>query len=281
MRNFILLFTLILFSTYSFGQKKIDQNLVGFWSSTIPKTKADPIDGKWLINRKNDGTFILYFELLNGRDSIYAKETGTWWTDNNQYFEEGDELNFNDVYLYKINENKIEYRLEKGKLPRGFKTTKYSEEKSNNLTDYYEEKYSVYKAKTMKKIFDMESSVDGFAYDQTDGEADERFVGVWTGSEKDNQVKGLSKEWAMTRNADGTFVLDFKTKMKGNKVKSHIEKGKWWVKDNKFYEYHEDSESTDVYEFQILNENQIKFKAFNMAFEQQNETYEFIDTRKK
>ncbi len=115
MGNFILLFTLILFSTYSFGQKKIDQNLVGFWTSTIPKTKVDPIDGKWLINRKNDGTFILYFELLNGRDSIYAKETGTWWTDNNQYFEEGNELNFNDVYLYKINENKIEYRLEKGK----------------------------------------------------------------------------------------------------------------------------------------------------------------------
>lgn len=69
--------------------------------------------------------------------------------------------------------------------------------------------------------------------------------------------------------------------MKGRKKDSITEFGKWWVKDNKFYEYHEDSESTDVYEFQILNENQIKFKAFNMAFEQQNETYEFIDTRKK
>lgn len=280
MRNIFLLFTFILFSNNLFGQKKIDQNLVGFWSTTITKTKADPIDGKWLINRKNDGTFIMYLELLHGRDSIYAKETGKWRTENNQYFEEGTELNFNDVYSYKINDNKIDYKLEKGKLPRGFKTTKYFEEKSNDLTDYYEEKYSVFRIKTMKKFLDMENSIDGFAYDQTDGIADERFVGVWTGSEKDNQEKGLSKEWTMTRNADGTFVLDFKTKRKGKKTETLIEEGKWWVKDNKFYEYHEDSEMTDVYEFQVLNQNQIKFKAFNMSFEQENESYEFIDTKK-
>ncbi|MFV0175047.1 hypothetical protein OBK14_12145 [Empedobacter falsenii] len=85
----------------------------------------------------------------------------------------------------------------------------------------------------------------------------------------------------MTRNADGTFILDFRVKSKGNKVKSHIEKGKWWVKDNKFYEYHEDSDMTDVYTFEVLNVNQIKFKVFDLSFEQNNNNYEFIDTRKK
>ena len=38
---------------------------------------------------------------------------------------------------------------------------------------------------------------------------DNRLVGVWSGSEKDQQIDGVSKKWDMTRNADGTFILDF------------------------------------------------------------------------
>lgn len=38
---------------------------------------------------------------------------------------------------------------------------------------------------------------------------------------------------------------------------------------------------TDVYTFEVLNVNQIKFKVFDLSFEQNNNNYEFIDTRKK
>lgn len=271
----------ILFFNFLFAQKTMDKNLVGFWSSTIEKTKEDPIDGTLIMNRKNDGTFILYFELINNKDSIYTKEGGKWWTENGNYYEVLDRLKYDDVYTYKQKNDQIYFSLVNKKSPVGFRAFNYKEEKTKDLTDYYEDKYSIFMAKSMKKMFEMDDKINGFSYDQTDGVQDARFVGVWKGSEKDNQVKGLSKEWTMTRNADGTFILDFKTKMKGGKTDGFIEKGKWWVKDNKFYEYHEDSDMTDVYNFDVLNEKQIKFKAISISVEQENEEYEFIDTKVK
>lgn len=279
MRNFILLFTLILFSTYSFGQKKIDQNLVGFWKSTIYPTKNDPIKGNAFIDRKADGTFTLFLELIYNNDSIYAKEVGHWNTNNDLYTEIGEE--YNDEFSYKINQNQVNFKLKKKKQVLGFRSEKFDEEKSSDQTSYYEEQYSIFKAKSMQKLMNMSDKINGFSHDSSDGVQDARLVGIWEGSEKDNQIEGVSKEWTMTRNIDGTFVLDFKTKMKGRKTENHIEKGKWWVKDNKFYEYHEDSGMTDVYTFEVLNVNQIKFKVFDLSFNQNNNNYEFIDTRKK
>lgn len=278
-RIYTLLFSLF-FSTLLFSQSSIDKNLVGFWSSTIPKTKEDPIEGKWLINRKADGTFIMYFELLNNNDSIYAKQTGVWKVENGNYIEES-EMNSGDIYSYKINGNQLDFKLVQNRIPQGFKTVKYSEIKDEDKSDYYEEKYSVFVAKTMQQSFAMEDKLNGFTYDSSDGVQDPRLVGVWIGSEKDNQIEGLSKEWEMTRNEDGTFILNFKMKMKGQKAKHSIEKGKWWVKDNKFYEYHDDSEMTDVYTFEILNKNQIKFIEFDLSIDFNKPNYEFIDTRKK
>jgi len=278
-RIYTLLFGLF-FSTLLFAQQSIDKKLVGFWSSIISKTKEDPIEGKWLINRKADGTFAMYLEILNNNDTIYAKQKGKWWTENGNYFEEGD-VEYGDIYTYKTDGNKIDFRLIKNRLPQGFKTVKYSEVKAKDQSDYYEEKYSVFSAKTLQKTFEMEDKINGFSYDELDGTQDARLVGVWTGSEKDNQIEGVSKEWEMTRNTDGTFVLDFRVIQKGKKMQSHIEKGKWWVRDNKFYEYHEDSEMTDVYTFEVLNGNQIKFKEYNLSVDQNKSNYEFIDTRKK
>ncbi len=272
------LFTFI-FSFFSFGQSKVDQNLVGFWKSTIYPTKNDPVKGNSFVDRKADGTFTLYLELIYKNDSIYTKETGHWSTDNGEYTEIGQE--YNDEYTYKIIQNQIDFKVRKNKLPLGFRSEKFLEEKTTDQSNYYEDRYSIFKVKTLQKMLDMNDKMNGFSYDPSDGIQDSRLVGIWTGSEKDNQEEGLSKEWTMTRNADGTFFLDFKTKMKGGKTDRFTEKGKWWVKDNKFYEYHEESDMTDVYTFEVLNINQIKFKVFEMSFDQNNNEYEFIDTRKK
>ncbi len=57
---------------------------------------------------------------------------------------------------------------------------------------------------------------------------DPKLVGVWEGSETDQQVKGIKKEWKMTRNEDGTFTLLFKTTNQ-DEVEEFTKSGKWWV----------------------------------------------------
>ena len=109
---------------------------------------------------------------------------------------------------------------------------------------------------------------------------DNRLVGVWSGSEKDQQIDGVSKKWDMTRNADGTFILDFVFTQNG-RTQENQETGNWWIEGNKFYEYHEESGKTDVYTYSVLNENQIKFKSQSISVGMNNDSYEFTDTRRK
>lgn len=107
---------------------------------------------------------------------------------------------------------------------------------------------------------------------------DNKLVGVWQGSETDKQIKGLKKEWEMTRNDDGTFTLNFKTFYEGE-TDELIEKGNWWVEGDKFYEYHEDSDKTDTYKYWIINKDQVQFEMLNTEVEFDDTNYTFIDTR--
>ncbi len=108
---------------------------------------------------------------------------------------------------------------------------------------------------------------------------DKELVGVWVGSEKGNQVENLEKSWVMEREKNGSFTLHFTTKM-NDETETFIEKGKCWTDNGKFYEFHEDSQKTDVYTYEVLNENQIKFKMVSSAVDfNSTEAYEFIDTR--
>jgi hypothetical protein len=62
-------------------------------------------------------------------------------------------------------------------------------------------------------------------------------------------------------------------------VVNFSEKGKWWVENGIFNEYHENSRETDTYTYVLLDENHVKFKAKYLAMEHDNEEYEFIDTK--
>lgn len=109
---------------------------------------------------------------------------------------------------------------------------------------------------------------------------DTRLAGVWEGSESDNQQAGLTKRWKMIRSLEGTFILEFKTFFQG-RISESKETGSWWTEGNLFYEFHEGSGKTDVYQYQILNKDEIKFKVHTMGVPLNNEAYEFIDTRVK
>ena len=111
-----------------------------------------------------------------------------------------------------------------------------------------------------------------------DNKKDEKkFIGSWTGSEKDNQREGLTKHWIQNRYKDGTFILMFTT-IENCEVEHIVERGKWSIKGGLFYEYHNDGK-TDIYSYEIIDDNHIKFKAKQMGIEQNNEEYEFIDTK--
>lgn len=108
---------------------------------------------------------------------------------------------------------------------------------------------------------------------------DPSLVGVWTGSEKNHQFEGTEKKWTMTRSKDGTFSIIFNIKNDNGEESSFTETGNWWIKNGKFYEYHDYSQKTDVYSYKLINKNQVKFKSEHLSITQNIPTYEFIDTR--
>ena len=111
----------------------------------------------------------------------------------------------------------------------------------------------------------------------TNSPSDTRFVGSWSGSEKNQQQIGLEKHWIMHRFADGTFILLFTTIQDGE-VSSLAEKGKWWTENNEFHELHFVSGATDIYSYAFLDDYHVKFKS-KVVVEATQETYEFIDTK--
>ncbi len=133
----------------------------------------------------------------------------------------------------------------------------------------------------MKKLilFTALISVVGlsFTIPNHDKNDEEKFIGSWTGSEKDNQIKGLTKHWVQNRYKDGTFILMFTT-IEDCEVDHIVERGKWRIKDGLFYEKH-NSGKTDIYSYQIIDDSHIKFKAKQIGVEVANEAYEFIDTK--
>ena len=61
-----------------------------------------------------------------------------------------------------------------------------------------------------------------------------KLIGVWKG--KYTEHSGTIKSWIQTRNADGTYTIEFSFKEPGDTTKSFTESGRWWVQDALFYE---------------------------------------------
>ncbi|MDR3273334.1 MAG: hypothetical protein LBT29_07635 [Flavobacteriaceae bacterium] len=129
-------------------------------------------------------------------------------------------------------------------------------------------------------IFFSCKSTSGFTTLSNGNQIDNSLVGIWIGSEKDKQMEGLEKSWEMNRKKDGTFSTDFFTNYSGQED-THTETGKWWTENGKYYELNDYDNKTDIYLYEILDENQIKFISESiMSMEINVNTYEFIDKRK-
>jgi hypothetical protein len=61
-----------------------------------------------------------------------------------------------------------------------------------------------------------------------------KLIGVWKGEH--TEQSGTIKSWIQTRNADGTYTIEFSFTEPDETTKSFTESGRWWVQDALFYE---------------------------------------------
>jgi hypothetical protein len=101
-------------------------------------------------------------------------------------------------------------------------------------------------------------------------------VGCWKGSEIGQQMKGTSKYWVSCRFENGTSTLLFVAIDKNGEVTQETENGKWWVENGKYYELHNYDGVTDIYDYEVVDENTINFKAIELMGKKNN-SYIFTD----
>ena len=103
-------------------------------------------------------------------------------------------------------------------------------------------------------------------------------VGTWSGSEKDDQIKGVQMNWIQYRYPDGKLVTNFTANYLGEQT-VWVETGKWWIENGKFYEKSEDAKKPDIYNYEVVDKNHIIFRAIKLSPEFENKNYQFVDTR--
>ena len=97
------------------------------------------------------------------------------------------------------------------------------------------------------------------------------FVGIWEG-EYVNHEGRTERTWIQKRSADGTYNIAF-VHYTAKGVRKTKGQGKWWLEGDRFYEISPDvMKKPDVYQFEILSEDEIHFKSVA-------KDYEFIDKR--
>jgi hypothetical protein len=97
------------------------------------------------------------------------------------------------------------------------------------------------------------------------------FIGTWEG-EYINSEGRTERTWIQKRLADGTYSIVFVHYTAKGVVKTKRQ-GKWWLEGDRFYEVSvEVMKKPDVYQFEILSEDEIRFKSVE-------KDYEFIDKR--
>lgn len=107
-------------------------------------------------------------------------------------------------------------------------------------------------------------------------EYDQKITGCYKGSEQNQQVDGISKYWISCRLDKGRSILLFIAIDKDGKVTQTTENGSWWTNNGKYHELHNYDNVTDIYNYQILENGDVKFKSVELMGKEDS-TYEFTD----
>ena len=99
------------------------------------------------------------------------------------------------------------------------------------------------------------------------------FIGIWEGEYVNNEGR-TERTWIQKRSADGTYNIAF-VHYTAKGVRKTKGQGKWWLEGDRFYETAPDvMKKPDVYQFEIVSEDEIRFKSVG-------KDYEFVDKRVK
>jgi len=107
-------------------------------------------------------------------------------------------------------------------------------------------------------------------------EYDKNMIGCYKGAEQNQQYEGVSKYWVSCRLEEGKSVLLFVAVSKDGNVQQTTENGTWWTDNGKYYELHKTDNVTDIYNYKVLDNGNVKFKSIEMMGKADN-TYEFTD----
>lgn len=107
---------------------------------------------------------------------------------------------------------------------------------------------------------------------------DAKLVGEWTGHSAINNNRN-KKDWTITRNPDGTYVYDLVHFIK-NKRYTLKDNGKWWTKNNHYYQESAVKKDTFVLHYNVLNDTEINFKNDTEESTKDGENYNYNEIKK-
>ena len=119
----------------------------------------------------------------------------------------------------------------------------------------------------IKEIIDFIQSV----------KVDDRFVGIWSGTDHGKFFKGETNSWLVNRRNDGTMTVSFKTIHSDDRITYSEDEGIWCVQNEDYYEFRESDEKPDHYTYLFLSRDSIQF-IINEELKDE-EPYNFIDTK--
>lgn len=106
----IILSTLLLAFGSVYAQKakakphanKIDKQLVGLWKGSEKGQQIAGLEKLWVMDRKEDGTFVLIFTTVQDCEVNQHIEKGQWWIENGEFHELHFVSGQTDTYTYKV-----------------------------------------------------------------------------------------------------------------------------------------------------------------------------------
>ncbi|MFZ4927620.1 hypothetical protein [Chryseobacterium sp. Mn2064] len=130
----------------------------------------------------------------------------------------------------------------------------------------------------MKKLFVLSLIAMATGLTAQKKEYDPKVMGCYKGSEVNQQVDGMSKYWISCRLEKGKSILMYVAINSEGQVSQQTENGSWWTSGGKYYELHKVDNVTDIYNYEILANGDVKFHSIELMGQKDN-TYIFTDTK--
>lgn len=102
---FLAVFSMFLFSGFLPVNDEHDQQLVGIWKGSESNRQFDGTEKHWILQRFENGKFIIMFTTNQDCTVQTFTENGEWWTKDGKYYEKNGNSPI-DIYNYEVKNRK-------------------------------------------------------------------------------------------------------------------------------------------------------------------------------